>query len=152
MVQFTHYIIFAKINGIFIKEPVVYTKPLQAGLYTMSTSIYALQNKHPQCRSAFTYCEDELPSCMNFGKRKYGSPFTIEQVKYNRHNSKLIRLISNHGNIINGCLILKILNSMSFILLGVGAYEFMCAHANPLLYERTNLWLYRWKCCNFSSN
>ena len=39
-VQFTHYIIFAKINGIiFIKEPMVYTKPLQAGLHAMTSSI-----------------------------------------------------------------------------------------------------------------
>ena len=66
-VQFTHYVIFAKINGIFIKEPVVY-----------NVIKYALQNKHPQCRSAFTYSENELPSRMNFGKRMYGVPFITE--------------------------------------------------------------------------
>ena len=42
---------------------------------------YALKHKHPRCRSAFTYCEDELPSRLDLGKSKYGGPFTIEQVE-----------------------------------------------------------------------
>ena len=42
---------------------------------------YAIKNKQPRCRSAFTYCEDELPSRMDFGKNKYGGPFTTEQVE-----------------------------------------------------------------------
>ena len=42
---------------------------------------YAAKNKQPQHRSAFTYCEDELPSRIDFGKIKYGGPFTTEQVE-----------------------------------------------------------------------
>ena len=42
---------------------------------------YAINNKRPRCRSAFTYCEDELPSRIDFGKSKYGGPFTTEQVE-----------------------------------------------------------------------
>ena len=42
---------------------------------------YAIQTKHPRYRSAFTYCEDELPSRIDFGKSKYGGPFTTEQVE-----------------------------------------------------------------------
>jgi hypothetical protein len=42
---------------------------------------FAIVTKHPQCRSAFTYCEDELPSRIDFGKNKYGGPFTTEQVE-----------------------------------------------------------------------
>ena len=42
---------------------------------------YAIKTKHPRCRSAFTYCEDELPSRIDFGKSKYGGPFTTEQVE-----------------------------------------------------------------------
>ena len=42
---------------------------------------YAIKHKHPQYRSAFTYCEDELPSRIDFGKSKYGGPFTTEQVE-----------------------------------------------------------------------
>ena len=40
-----------------------------------------MKHKTPIRRSAFTYCEDELPSGMNLGKEKYGGPFTTEQVE-----------------------------------------------------------------------
>ena len=42
---------------------------------------YATKYKHPEQRSAFTYCEDELPFHIDFGKSKYGGPFTTEQVE-----------------------------------------------------------------------
>ena len=42
---------------------------------------YAIKTKHPRQRSAFTYWEDDLPSRMDFGKIKYGGPFTTEQVE-----------------------------------------------------------------------
>ena len=38
-------------------------------------------HKVPVNRSAFTYCEDELPSGLDLGKSKYGGPFTIEEVE-----------------------------------------------------------------------
>ena len=42
---------------------------------------YAVKNKHPRMRSAFTYCGNEHPSRIDFGKTKYGGPFTTEQVE-----------------------------------------------------------------------
>ena len=42
---------------------------------------FAHQHKVPVQRSAFTYCEDEVPSGMDLGKVKYGGPFTTEQVE-----------------------------------------------------------------------
>ena len=42
---------------------------------------HAVKNKSPRLRSAFTFCEDEKPSRIDFGKRKYGGPFTTEQVE-----------------------------------------------------------------------
>ena len=42
---------------------------------------YAVKNKSPRLRSAFTFCEDEKPSRIDFGKMKYGGPFTTEQVE-----------------------------------------------------------------------
>ena len=42
---------------------------------------FAAQHKSPIHRSAFTYCEDELPSRMDLAKEKYGGPFTTEQVE-----------------------------------------------------------------------
>ena len=42
---------------------------------------YAIKHKQPRLRSAFTYCEDTIPSRVDFGKSKYGGPFTTEQVE-----------------------------------------------------------------------
>ena len=59
------------------KEPVT-RNPLKV-IYKVIK--YAINTKRPQQRSAFTYCEDELPSRIDFGKMKYGGPFTTEQVE-----------------------------------------------------------------------
>ena len=42
---------------------------------------FARKNKVPVCRSALTYCENDVPSRMDLGKTKYGGPFTTEQVE-----------------------------------------------------------------------
>ena len=42
---------------------------------------FASNHKKPVHRSAFTYCEDELPSRLDLGKEKYGGPFTTEEVE-----------------------------------------------------------------------
>ena len=42
---------------------------------------FAKDHTHPIRCSAFTYCEDELPSRLDLGKEKYGGPFTTEQVE-----------------------------------------------------------------------
>ena len=54
---------------------------------------YAIKHKHPECRSAFTYCEDESPSRIDFGKSKYGGPFTTEQVEDVKTFLRLILVI-----------------------------------------------------------
>ena len=64
-------------NNWLIKEPIV-QNPFKL-IYRVSR--YAIKNKYPQYRSAFTYCEDEPISRIDFGKRKYGGPFTTEQVE-----------------------------------------------------------------------
>ena len=60
-----------------IKEPIL-QNPFRL-IYRVT--MYALKNKHPQCRSAFTYCEDEIVGRIDYGKSKYGGPFTTEQVE-----------------------------------------------------------------------
>ena len=64
-------------NRVFLKEPIT-QNPFQL-IYKVIK--YAIKTKHPRCRSAFTYCEDELPSRIDFGKHKYGGPFTTEEVE-----------------------------------------------------------------------
>ena len=68
---------FHFLGDLLVKEPV--TQNPFSQIYKVIN--YAIKNKHPQCRSAFTYCEDDLPSRIDFGKSKYGGPFTTEQVE-----------------------------------------------------------------------
>ncbi len=42
---------------------------------------FSFKHKMPLNRSAFTYCEDDIPTGLNLGKDKYGGPFTTEQVE-----------------------------------------------------------------------
>ena len=60
-----------------IQEPVS-TNPVSLIVKVMK---YAARHKSPVQRSAFTYCENKLPSRMDNGKSKYGGPFTTEQVE-----------------------------------------------------------------------
>ena len=42
---------------------------------------FACQHKVPPRRSAFTFCEDELPTRLDLGKHKFGGPFTTREVE-----------------------------------------------------------------------
>ncbi len=42
---------------------------------------FAIKHKKPIRRSAFTYCDDERPSRLDFAKQIYGGLFTTEQVE-----------------------------------------------------------------------
>ena len=64
-------------NKVLIKEPVT-QNPFKL-IYRVLK--YALKHKYARQRSAFTYCEDYVPSRIDFGKSKYGGPFTTEQVE-----------------------------------------------------------------------
>ena len=64
-------------SKVLIKEPVT-RNPFKLIVMVVK---YAIKNKTPRQRSAFTYCEDDIPSRLDFGKRKYGGPFTTEQVE-----------------------------------------------------------------------
>lgn len=42
---------------------------------------FAMENKTPVARSAFTFWEADIPSRIDLGKQKYGGPFTNEEVE-----------------------------------------------------------------------
>ena len=42
---------------------------------------YTRKHRYPERRSAFTYLDEEQPSRMDFGKEKFGGPFTEEEVE-----------------------------------------------------------------------
>ena len=64
-------------NHRLVKEPVT-NNPLKLIYQVLK---YAVRNKYPRLRSAFTYWEDKPYSRINLGMNKYGGPFTIEQVE-----------------------------------------------------------------------
>ena len=60
-----------------VKEPVT-NNPLKLIYQVLK---YAVKNKYPRLRSAFTHWEDKPYSRIDLGKNKYRGPFTIEQVE-----------------------------------------------------------------------
>ena len=42
---------------------------------------YAWKHKYPERPSSFTYTDDNAPSRLDFGKERYGGPFTTDQVE-----------------------------------------------------------------------
>ena len=42
---------------------------------------FAWKHKYPLQHSAFTYCDDERPSRLDFAKERFGGPFSTEQVE-----------------------------------------------------------------------
>ena len=60
-----------------------YTEPIRNNPYKMVVKVlnFARKHKYPLQRSAFTYCDDEEPSRIDFGKERYGGPYKTEQVE-----------------------------------------------------------------------
>ena len=54
---------------------------------------YAATHNRAERPSAFTYCEDERPSRIDFAKGKYGGPFTTEQVEDVKTCSRMLVVI-----------------------------------------------------------
>ena len=68
---------------IFCNRRWFYTEPGQGNPYKSVTKVlaFAWKHKYPLQRSAFTYCDDEIPSRLDFCKEKFGGPFSTEQVE-----------------------------------------------------------------------
>ena len=66
------------LNHWLVKEPPVAKNPFKL-IYLVLR--YAVKNKRPRLRSAFTYWEDKPYSRIDLGKSKYGGPFSTEQVE-----------------------------------------------------------------------
>ena len=92
---------------------------------------FATVTKQPQCRSAFTYCEDELLSRIDFGKSKYGGPFTTEQVEDVKTLLRLLPLISIFGVIASLCFATNYLD----IYLEKQYNRFIGSHFVPAVHE-----------------
>ena len=80
-------------NHHLVKEPVT-GNPFRL---VFNVIRYAIKTKQPRFRSAFTFHEDELPSRIDFGKHKYGGPFTTEQVEDVKTFLRIILIIVVSG-------------------------------------------------------
>ena len=58
---------------------------------------FARKHKIAVNRSAFTYCEDEVPSGLDLGKAKYGGPFNTEQVEDVKVLYGIVKLLCTLG-------------------------------------------------------
>ena len=54
---------------------------------------YTRKHRYPERRSAFTYLDEEQSSRMDFGKEKFGGPFTEEEVEDVKTLLRLIPLL-----------------------------------------------------------
>ena len=78
--------IFLSVTVIVIfhkKKHWLFTEGIGGNPYRLTWGVgkFALQHKKPLRRSAFTFCENSFPSRLDFGKQRYGGPFTTEQVE-----------------------------------------------------------------------
>ena len=110
---------------------------------------YARKTKYPEHRSAFTYIDEEEPSRLDYGKHKFGGPFTEEEVEDVKTIFRLLTLfLSILGAFINSKLfenkqsLIKFVNEpadlqfmTNFLLpiLLIPAYRFIVF---PLLHNR----------------
>ena len=58
---------------------------------------FAKDHTNPIRRSAFTYCEDKLPSRLDLGKEKYGGSFTTEEVENVKAFLGILRVLLTVG-------------------------------------------------------
>ena len=58
-------------------------EPGESNPYKLTCNVlkFAWKHKHPVYRSALTYWENSIPSRIDLGKRKYGGPFSNEEVE-----------------------------------------------------------------------
>ena len=71
-------------------------------LYTVIN--FARKNKYPLQRSAFTYCDDYIPSRLDFAKDRYGGPFTSEQVENVKTFLRIIVVLLTIGPMLDNVL------------------------------------------------
>ena len=68
-------------NHWLLKEPAAAVNCQNSFKLFFGVLRYAIRNKYPHQRSAFTYWEDKPYSRIDLAKNKYGGPFTTEQVE-----------------------------------------------------------------------
>ena len=66
------------------------TNPIKLIIHVLN---YTRKHSYPERRSAFTYIDEEQPTRMDFGKEKFGGPFTEEEVEDVKTVLRLLPLV-----------------------------------------------------------
>ena len=110
-------LIFLLVLSIY-KRHWFYTEPGRNNPYKVVIKVlkFAWKHKYPLQRSAFTYCDDERPSRLDFAKEKFGGPFLTEQVEDVKTLFRVLIVLLVLGPIF----VLDLPNSVfGFLLIGV---------------------------------
>ena len=90
---------------------------------------YARKTKYPEHRSALTYFDEEEPSRLDYGKEKFGAPFTEEGVE---DAKTILRLLPVFLSLFGGYIannLLKEDNPFQVHLIATTAQNFKCIAA-----------------------
>ena len=76
-----------------------FTENIGENPYKLVTNVivFAMKHKAPISRSAFTYCENEHLSRIDYGKQRYGGPYTTEQVEDVKVFLNMMKIIFSMG-------------------------------------------------------
>ena len=83
----------------YLKHCWFYTEPGHRNPYRIAIRIlkFAWKHKYPLQRSAFTYCDDERSSRLDFAKERFGGPFSTEQVEDVKTLLRIIAVLLSIG-------------------------------------------------------
>ena len=62
---------------------------------------FARKHKHPLRRSAFTFCENYVPTRLDFAKERYGGPFDTKQVESVKSLARILIILFSIGPLFN---------------------------------------------------
>ncbi len=112
---------------------------------------FARHHKVPVNRSAFTYCEDEIPTGLDLAKSKYGGPFTTDEVEGVKAFYGILKIIMCQGMVYfafyasNPNDIFE--NNDHFVVDGT-----VISSAIGLIFVPLHLCVYKLWCCPYSLN
>ena len=122
----------------YLRRHWFYTEPGHQNPYRTVVSVlkFAWKHKYSLQRSAFTYCDDERPSRLDFAKERFGGPFTTEQVEDVKTLLRIIAVLLSIGPIFS----MELMTSnatLVYIGLHIGTIElkFQCGWQWAVLYS-----------------
>ena len=115
-----------------------YTEPGHRNPYRTVVNVlkFAWKHKYPLQRSAFTYCDDERPSRLDFAKERFGGPFSTEQVEDVKTLLRIIAVLLSIGPIFT----MELMTSNATLIyiglhIGTGKLKLQCGWQWAVLYS-----------------